>query len=70
MRKTHVFKGGFEVGEKDNFFAYQLTVVTDRIDDSLAYRLSEAVDNEYKEILEENIVDREVFGQWQDNPLN
>ena len=53
MRSTHIFKGGFEVGEKDNFFAYQLTVVSEKVDVQQAYRLSQVVDAEYKKILTE-----------------
>ena len=27
MKKSYAFKSGFEIGEKENFFAYQLLVV-------------------------------------------
>lgn len=53
MRKTHTFKGGFEIGEKRNFFAYQLLVVTAEIDVQQVDRLAQAVDKEYKKILTE-----------------
>lgn len=53
MRKTHTFKGGFEIGEKNNFFAYQLIVVTSEIDVEQVDRLAQAVDMEYKKILAE-----------------
>lgn len=59
MRKTITFKGGFEIGEKENFFAYQLLVVTDKIDMEQVDRLAQAVDKEYKKILAEQCGIRE-----------
>ncbi len=53
MRKTYIFKGGFEIGEKENFYAYQLIVVTEKIDVQQVDRLAQAVDKEYKKILAE-----------------
>ena len=54
MKKVYIFKGGFEIGEEEkNFFAYQLTVCTKDIESTQAYRLAQAVDKEYKELLKE-----------------
>ncbi len=67
MKKEHIFKGGFEIGEKQkrNFFAYQLMVYTEGIDSQQAYRLSQAVDKEYKKMLAEQCgVEEKGVEQW------
>ena len=68
MRKEHIFKGGFEIGEqKKNFFAYQLLVVTEDFSSQMVHRLAEAVDREYKLILAEQFdfeEEKEVFEKW------
>lgn len=53
MKKSFAFKSGFEMGEKENFFAYQLLVVIENIDMKQVDRLAQAVDKEYKKILAE-----------------
>ena len=62
MRKTYIFKGGFE---KENFFAYQLTVITEKIEDRQAYRLSQTVEEEYQKLLaEEYNMEKGGVEQW------
>jgi len=53
LKKEHVFKGGFEIGEeqKRNFFAYQLMVYIEGIDSGEAYKLWQAVEKEYKKMV-------------------
>ncbi len=67
MKKEHVFKGGYEIGEeqKRNFFAYQLMVCTEGLDSQQAYRLSQAVDREYRKMLAEQCgVEESEVEQW------
>jgi len=66
LKKEHIFKGGYEFGEqKRNFFAYQLMVCTEGIDSQQVYRLSQAVDREYKKMLMEQCgVEEKGVEQW------
>ncbi len=67
MKKEHIFKGGFEIGEdqKRNFFAYQLMVYTEGMDSQEAYKLSQAVDREYRKMLAKQCeVEEGGMEQW------
>ncbi len=63
----HEFKSGYKVEDTVKAsLVYQLTVLTEESDSKGAYRLAEAVDKEYKKLLDEQYGEdkEEVFGQW------
>lgn len=74
MERRHEFKGAYKIGgEAGTSLIYRLAVLTDDIDSQNAYRLANAVDREYKQLLMEQYGTGEkgVFEGWQQgSPLS